>query len=255
MVSDKRLLNSITKNTLATLGSLLKTHLSMSSSHVVNRNSCVPQCLLVLGTSRSEACASTGLHVCWRSEASSLTLFPRFSWAAETAGGVRACGNRRAVSAKHKNRRQLNPILLQDAALIMHWFYSFMRFSFFVWQPGAGCVGVPPPLPFFHRLTSAFNLAFCSVLQKAGDCEGREVKAAERGVGLPRGVCLGWLLCSSLRCGREKKGEESTTGDRLWLLTYCAASHPALTLDWSPFPAAVAEGQTRKHSYGLQNQS
>lgn len=64
MVSDKRLLNSITKNTPATLGSLLKTHLSMSSSHVVNRNSCVPQCLLVLGTGRSEACAFTGLRAC-----------------------------------------------------------------------------------------------------------------------------------------------------------------------------------------------
>lgn len=64
MVSDKRLLNSITKNTLATLGSLLETHLSMSSSHVVNRNSCVLRCLPALSTSRCEACAFTGLHVC-----------------------------------------------------------------------------------------------------------------------------------------------------------------------------------------------
>lgn len=61
MGSDKWLLNSITKNTPATLGSLLKTYLSMSSSHVVNRNSCMLQCLLVLAAPRR---AFLGLCIC-----------------------------------------------------------------------------------------------------------------------------------------------------------------------------------------------
>lgn len=59
MVSDKRLLN--TKNTLATLGSLLKSHLSMSSSRVVNRNSCVLQHLLAGHPSLQGMCSSRAL--------------------------------------------------------------------------------------------------------------------------------------------------------------------------------------------------
>lgn len=56
---------------------------------------------------------------------------PTFHELQRPTGGVRACGNLRAVSAKPKSRRQLNPIL-QDAAFIMDQFYSFVRFSFFV---------------------------------------------------------------------------------------------------------------------------
>lgn len=71
------------------------------------------------------------------------------------------------AGAKHKSRRQLNSVL-QDAALIMEQFCSFMRFSSFSLTTWSRLCWVPPPLPFFHRLVSAFELALCSALQKTG---------------------------------------------------------------------------------------
>lgn len=41
-----------------------------------------------------------------------------------------------------------------------------MRFNSFRLTTWSSFCWVPPPLPFFHRLVSAFNLAFCSALQK-----------------------------------------------------------------------------------------
>lgn len=125
MVSDKHSLNSITKNTPATLGSLLKTHLSMSSSRVVNRNSCMPQCLLVLGTRRVHFQGSLS-----NPPKPGLSLF-HSSPKLETGRCPRTGGNLGAPGAKHKSRSQLNSVL-QDSALIMEQFCSFMRFSSFI---------------------------------------------------------------------------------------------------------------------------
>lgn len=72
-------------------------------------------------------------------------------------------GNLGAPGAKHKSRRLLNSVL-QNAALVMGQFCSFMRFSSFHLTTWRRLCWVP--LPFFHHLVSAFNLAFCSALQK-----------------------------------------------------------------------------------------
>lgn len=64
------------------------------------------------------------------------------------------------------SRRQLNSVL-QDAALIMEQICSFLRFSSFHLTTQRRLCWVSPPLPFFHHLVSAFNLAFCSALQES----------------------------------------------------------------------------------------
>lgn len=154
MVSDKRSLNSITKNTPATLGSLLKTHLSMSSSHVVNRNSC----MLSPGAGH-QACAFPGLPVSPSKAWSLLVPTLLLSW--------RLAGVLELLEIwEHKSRRQLNSVL-QDAALIMEQICSFMSFSSFHLTTWRRLCWVPPPLPFSHHLVSAFNLAFCSASQKS----------------------------------------------------------------------------------------
>lgn len=154
---------------------------------------------------------------------------PTFPELQRPMGAVRAGGNLRAAGAKHENRRRVALTLLQDAASIMDQFYSFRRLSFFCLTTCCTLCWGSSAHAFFHRLTSALKLAFSSALQKAGNREGKEVKAAERGVGSPSGGCA------------QPVG--------------VGGSHPTTTLHWSQFPAPVAEGQTRKQSWGLQNQS
>lgn len=191
MGSDKRSLNSITKNTPATLGSLLKTHLSMSSSHVVNRNSCVPQCLLVLGTGLVHFQGSLS-----DPPKPGLSLFPLFL-KPEIGRCAGTDGNLGAPGVKHKSRRQLNSVL-QDAALIMEQFCSFMRFSSVHLTTWSRLCWAPPPLPFFHILVSAFNLAFCSDLQKTGGTVGAKKAKHMRESGVARkclyGMAVGLIL-------------------------------------------------------------
>lgn len=153
---------------------------------------------------------------------------PTFHELQAPMGAVRAGGNLRAARAKPKDRRRASLTLLQDAASIMDQFCSF-KTALFCWTACCRLCWGSSARAFFHHLTSALKLAFCSALQRAGDREGKEVKAAERGVGSPRGGCA------------QPVG--------------AGGSHPTTTPHWSQFPAPVAEGQTRKQSWGSQDQS